>query len=138
MNGGVLMKMQLECAWLLTADMRTALFLLSTMLLFACSRPEVIVPESVIPRDTMISILSDMHLAEAAIQLRNMGSGDTARAESYARYRYVFKKHNISIGQFRQSFAFYRSQPEYFNKMYKEVITRLSEIQAKEQRRPGL
>lgn len=132
------MKVQEECAWHLIDNMRVALFFFSIMLLIACSRPEVIVPSTVISRDSMISILSDMHLAEAAIQLRNLGSSDTARAESYARYRYVFRKYNISAEQFRQSFSFYRSQPEYFNKMYKEVITRLSEIQAKEQKRPAI
>jgi len=108
------------------------------MLIIACSRPEVIVPATVILRDSMISVLSDMHLAEAAIQLRNLGAGDTARAETYARYRYVFRKHGINADQFRKSMTFYRSHPEYFNKMYKEVITRLSETQAKEQKRPAI
>lgn len=120
------------------AEMRKGLLLILTLLTFACSKPEVVVPQEVIPRDSMISLLCDLHLAEASIQLRNAGAGDSARAETYARYRYVFSVHQVDRERVKNSMIFYRSHPEFFHKMYKEVIAKLSERQAKEQKRPAL
>jgi hypothetical protein len=106
------------------------LLLVSFGLLSSCSKKQVVVPESVIPRDTMILMMTDIHLAEATIQIRNLGRSDTTRQEAYARYRYIYEKYKVGDDRFRESFEFYRSQPEYFHKMYDEVLTRLSEKQA--------
>lgn len=99
-------------------------------LLSSCSKKQVLVLENIIPRDSMILLMTDIHLAEATIQIRNLGRSDTTRQEAYSRYRYIYEKYKVSDGRFRESFEFYRSQPEYFHKMYDEVLTRLSEKQA--------
>jgi len=99
--------------------------------IFACSKPEVKIPEDVIPRDSMIVVLADIHLIEATIQLKGLGRNDTLKEEAYGRYRYVFNKHKVTTSQFRKSLEYYRSEPEFFQKMYDEVITRLSVEQAK-------
>lgn len=110
---------------------RTYLLLSFLILITACSKPEVKVPADIIPRDSMIVVLADIHLIEATIQLKGLGRNDTLKAEAYGRYRYVFNKHKISSTQFRKSLEYYRSEPEYFHTMYNEVITRLSVEQAK-------
>ncbi len=113
---------------------RSVLFALPLLLLFACSRPEVKVPEDVIPREKMISVMVDIHLEEAAFQLRNFNDGRTPIIDAHGRYRYVFNKHKITEDQFRKSFAFYNRQPAYFHDMYADIITRLSEAQAESRR----
>ncbi|MBK7681287.1 MAG: DUF4296 domain-containing protein [Bacteroidia bacterium] len=100
-------------------------------LFFGCSKKQVEVPADVIPRDTMIVVLAEIHLAEASIQVLNVEVKDSLKAVSFGFYNYIFSKHNITQELFKKSFDYYRSEPAYFHAMYDEVITRLSEDQAK-------
>ncbi|MBK7964641.1 MAG: DUF4296 domain-containing protein [Bacteroidetes bacterium] len=105
------------------------IFILSVFI--SCSKKEVKIPADVIPRDTMIVILAEIHLAEATIQVLNVDVNDSTKIASFGLYRYIFSKHNISQDLFKKSFDYYRSEPAYFHTMYDEVITHLSEDQAK-------
>ncbi|MFN0187458.1 MAG: DUF4296 domain-containing protein [Bacteroidia bacterium] len=100
-------------------------------LFFGCSKKQVEVPSDVISRDTMIVVLAEIHLAEASIQVLNVEVKDSLRAVSFGLYNYIFSKHNITQELFKKSFDYYRSEPAYFHAMYDEVITHLSEDQAK-------
>jgi hypothetical protein len=100
-------------------------------LFFGCSKKQVEVPEDVIPRDTMIVVLAEIHLAEASIQVLNVEVKDSLRAVSFGFYHHIFSKHKITQELFKKSFDYYRSEPTYFHAMYDEVITHLSEEQAK-------
>ena len=100
-------------------------------LFFGCSKKQVEVPADVIPRDTMIVVLAEIHLAEASIQVLNVEVKDSLKAVSFGFYNYIFSKHNITQELFKKSFDYYRSEPAYFHAMYDEVITHLSEDQAK-------
>ena len=108
------------------------LFALMLVIFSSCAKNKVVVPEGMIPRDSMIVILAEMHLVEATIQSRNLGRNDTTRLEAFGRYKYLLAKHKITEVEFKKSFEFYRSEPEYFLTMYNDIITRLSELQAKD------
>ena len=86
-----------------------------------------------IAADTMVRMLADMHLAEAAIQMRNLSGNDSLHTEAFARYKFVFSKYKVSRVRFEKSFRWYSAEPELFSKMYDSVIVRLSEGQAKAQ-----
>lgn len=105
------------------------IFILSVLI--GCSKKEVEIPYDVIPRDTMIVVLAEIHLAEATIQVLNVDLNETTKIASFGFYRHIFSKHNITQELFQKSFDFYRTEPAYFHAMYDEVITRLSEDQAK-------
>jgi len=97
----------------------------------ACTSPEESVPAGIIPRDSMVMIMTDIHVAEAAWQLRDLGRNDTLRLEAYGRYRYIFGKYGINQDGFIRSFTWYRNNPQLFHAMYEEVIDRLSVQQAR-------
>ena len=99
----------------------------------SCSRPKVEVPASVISADSMVSILVDMHLAEAAIQMRNLSGNDSLHTEAFGRYKFVLDKHKINRETFERSFRWYSAEPQIFSKLYDSVIVRLSEGQSKAQ-----
>jgi len=111
--------------------MKKVLLLFFTIVLTSCSKKQVVVPEDVISRDTMIVILSEIHLAEASIQVLSVDMNDSTQNAAYGLYRYIFQKHKITDADFKRSFDFYQSNPAYFHEMYNDVITRLSEDQAK-------
>lgn len=104
------------------------LFLLSAFvfLLTACDKKPVEIPAGVISRDSMIVILSDIHIAEAMLQLKNLTRNDSTKEIAFGYYKSVFDKHKITAAEFERSFNFYVQQPEMMSGMYDSIITRLS------------
>lgn len=105
---------------------RILLLLVSAFILQACEKKPVTIPADVLSRDTMIVVLADVHLAEALLQLQNLGRNDSTREIAVGYYKAVYDKHNITPEQFDRSFRFYVKQPEILTAMYDSVITRLS------------
>jgi len=86
---------------------------------------EVEKPVNLISHDSMVVILADVEVAESALrQKQNMGHEITDLEEQY--YHSVFRKHKITRGQFDSSLAYYKQDMAVMNKIYEDVITRLS------------
>ena len=98
--------------------------------LAACkSHPgEVAIPRSILEKDTMLSVLKDLSLLEAGIDLGLVpGAGTPSQPDKYYT---IFKKHSISKGEYDSSLVFYSSHPELLSKIYEKLITDLSKSQA--------
>ena len=108
------------------------LILSGMIILSSCSREKEEIPSNIMPQKKMIEVLSDVHYTEETIQLKNLNYSDSTRKIAYGYYKEVFQKHQITPEQFKESFEWYKSHPEVMNDMYKEIITHLSEEQAKE------
>jgi hypothetical protein len=107
--------------------MRIYRIILSLAICFAaCSKKEVEVPKDILSQEVMISVLSDMHYAEAMLQLKNLGQNDSTKRIATGYYKLVLEKHHLRQDQFQKSFNFYLSQPETMTAMYDSIITRLS------------
>lgn len=95
--------------------------------------PDLVTPSDVIPRDSMIIILGDIHVAEAlsqSISKKALGS-DTARYKNLRTYyQDVFKFHKIEGERFSTSFDYYAKQPKLFDEMYEEVMKQLGDLEA--------
>jgi hypothetical protein len=102
----------------------------------SCSKPKVEIPADILRQDSMILVLSDIHFAEAAIQMRNLARDSSTRQESYRRYRYIFDEHGIDAVYFDKSFRWYAAHPEIFQKMYDSVLVKLSVAQGSVAARP--
>ena len=100
-----------------------ALFL---SLIISCSAPVVEIPKDVLAKDKMISILVDVHLAEAAISINN-AQRDTSKVTEY--YEFIYKNHSTTKKQFTESYDFYLAHPEILNKIYDDVLVELSKKQ---------
>jgi|GEM_PF-6172026 len=90
-------------------------------------------PKKIIPEDTMIDILVDMHVADATLKIYNLRHQHTAVNQSF--YDSIFVKYGVTDYLFRWNIAFYTYKKE-FDMMMDEVITELnkreSEIQKDE------
>lgn len=103
--------------------------LLSIILLFSCNEKTVPIPDHVIPKDSMASIITDVQLLEAMKMKANIN--DSFLIDSILfQYALIFKKHNISQEQFEQSFEFYRSHPALLEEIYEMTINEISAMQA--------
>ena len=81
-------------------------------------------PENLIPRDQMIDLLVDMHLAIGAKSINNIYS------EKSKKYMFlVFDKYKIDSTRFASSNIYYTSNVDEYIEIYQEIEKRLEEVQ---------
>ena len=80
----------------------------------------------------MIDLLVDMHLAEATFK---MASDSTSKLNDTTgvrqRFAQVFIKHDVKPDRFNKSLNYYIEHIEDLNKIYSEVIVKLTEMDAR-------
>jgi hypothetical protein len=113
--------------------MRKNIVLILLMLLMGCGHKDqenkIQPPPHLIPRDEMISILVDIHLVEASFKT-NPARKEDPYSYSSVYYDSVFKKYSITREDFEENLEYYQHDMGDFDKMYEEVITRLSKLQS--------
>jgi len=76
----------------------------------------------------MIDMLIDVHIAEATYN--RMRYDSIVRNSSSANFYYsVLEKYETPDSVFEKSFLYYASNPKNFEKMYREVMNKLSETE---------
>jgi hypothetical protein len=82
---------------------------------------DLVSADSLISPGRMILILTDVHVAEAALHAeQNSGPGPKRGPEFY--YAGIFRKYHISPARYEQNLAHYRQNPGEYAKMYEKVI----------------
>jgi|GEM_PF-6365555 len=84
----------------------------------------------IIPEQKMILILTDVMIAESAI---NFEQGQQKEIAAYTNYYYsvVFDKYKITKKQFEENMQFYSKNNKDFNEMFLKVIANLNSPSAK-------
>ena len=73
-------------------------------------------------------MLVDIHLAEATFNHRRNDS--IVRKSSSVNFYYsILEKYEVPDSVFEKSFVYYASNPKNFEKMYREVMNKLSETE---------
>lgn len=92
----------------------------------ACEKPIIPKPDDLIKQDKMIEMLVDMHLAEATHTKFRYDS--IMKNNSSVNFYYsVLAKYEIPDSVFEKSFLYYASNPKSFEKMYRKVMSDLSQ-----------
>lgn len=105
------------------------LFVLLIFSLSACA-PEAPkktepLPEWIIPEEKMVDVLTDVHIVEGArIGIKVIGDSLPVRLH----YEKIWQKHDINQELYDSSFRFYSRNAERMDKMYEQVLTRLTKI----------
>jgi hypothetical protein len=95
-------------------------------LLTGCTSATVEIPENIIPADSMVTIMADLHVAEATM----MNAGGYNRDMKSAYITNVLSKSGIDKNRFQKSFDFYSSNPSLFADIYENVVVEISKRQA--------
>ncbi|QIA09808.1 DUF4296 domain-containing protein [Draconibacterium halophilum] len=114
----------------LAAIMKKALLILfiAVFAFTACENEIMPKPEQLIKEKKMINMLVDVHLADAAYtQFRYDSVMLNSRTENF--YYSVLDKYEVPDSVFEQSLVYYASFPKDFEKMYRKVMSQLSEIE---------
>lgn len=110
--------------------MKSRVIILS-ILVFAfvsCEKTAIEKPRHLIKEKQMINMLVDIHLAEATFNhLRNDSIVRKSSSENF--YYSVLAKYEVPDSVFEKSFVYYASNPKNFEKMYREVMNKLSETE---------
>ncbi len=87
------------------------------------------IPDSVVNVDEMISIMTDIHLAEAwVIEQPNDSIPNDTKLSAY--YADIFANHNISAQQYKSSFNFYTGEPVLMNYIYQKITEKLNLLES--------
>lgn len=85
-------------------------------------------PENLIKEKQMIDMLVDIHLAEATFtHFRYDSIMKNNSTENF--YYSVLEKYQVPDTVFEQSYVYYSSMPKDFEKLYREVMNKLSEVE---------
>jgi hypothetical protein len=94
------------------------LFFSVLLILTACNTDKV--PQGVIDKPQMISLLTDMHIIDGT--LYNVPQDrDSLYKYGHAKYIALFKRHKTNDKVFRKSFEYYTTQPELIQDMYTQI-----------------
>ncbi len=104
------------------------LILLVLFLTFSCGRGKL--PEGILPKNKMVPMLVDQHLAQQIFSLRFQYGlkGDSIIDDLYLS---ILKKYNVSRKEFEESVYYYSKHPEKYKPVYDEVLNRLNAMEVK-------
>lgn len=103
--------------------------LILTAALAACDKPVVPKPDKLVPKDKMVELLTDMHIAESVFQNRRYAGNPTLKFSEADYYYSILKKHNVPDSTFEMSLIYYASLPKEFERIYSRVLNRLNEME---------
>lgn len=111
---------------------RSLLLFCSLSFIFSCISKKESVPENIISKEKMISVLLDVHLLESSINLSYIkpqlkGNDTTA-------FYNVFKNNNITKTEYEESLVFYKSRPKLLNEIYDSVLVKISLLESEEKK----
>jgi hypothetical protein len=108
---------------------KSFLLIASLLILISCNSKKDEIPNGILTKDEMISILIDVQLADATVNLSNYGQANFPN-DKQKLFALIYSKHKVSKKKFEDSFVYYTNHPETFEKIYDEVINGLSRKQA--------
>lgn len=103
---------------------------LSIMAICACRKKSepLKIPANVMPPDSMLMVLTDIHLIEGARVGNRIQGNDSLNIKDY--YHHVWDKYHLSKERFRRSFNFYSTHPDEMSELYRQMLDSLSIMEA--------
>ena len=96
-------------------------------LLYACSNPEVEIPENILSETVFENILKEIHLSEGAFELNKTKNMENAKATLTNNYTSIYSEYKISAIDFENTLNYYAQHPEKLEKIYSTILEELTE-----------
>ena len=105
-------------------------YLIIVIILFSScnSNNENKIPDGIIPESKMITIITDLHLTDATLNIKHISKRSNNK-EIAKYYKSVLKKYGYSRLQFNKSIEYYSDEPEKLDEIYDKVLEELSKKQ---------
>jgi hypothetical protein len=102
-----------------------SLLLLFVLGLTACNSKEESRPADIIPREKMVSIIADIHMAEGIISAREY-TKDSSLLLFTELENQMLTKYGVTQKEFRDSYNWYTSHVEEYKELYTIVVDTLN------------
>ncbi len=111
--------------------MKWAFIILLAIFSVSCNSLLKSTPSGLLSESKMTDVLVDMHLTEATLRAANDSiSRLNDTTDLRIRFSEVFRKNDVTPDEFNVSLNYYLEQIDVLDKIYSEVIIRLTEIEA--------
>ncbi len=104
------------------------IYVLLVFSLFSCSKEQQ-KPKNLIPKQKMINLLFDMHLASKS---RNIKTLSNEKKPNY--YPLIYAKYKIDSTQFKESHTYYLKNIELYQEIYTKLEDSISKLTTKQQK----
>ncbi len=95
--------------------------------MFSCNK-EKKAPDYVIPHEDMVNIIVNMHITDGLLNV-NKVRRNLVKKDSLNYYDEVFKNHGYTRSDFDTSIYYYSNNISEYDRIYEEVLNKLSEMQ---------
>jgi hypothetical protein len=96
------------------------------LIFLSCGAPKTEIPQDIITQNSFISLLKDIHLAEAKFELHKTKGMENAKNELAHNYSTIYETHEITADDFDKTLDYYAKHPEQLEKIYTLVIEQLT------------
>ncbi|MFM9056147.1 MAG: DUF4296 domain-containing protein [Bacteroidota bacterium] len=116
--------------------MRVCVLLFLIVVVTACSQKDEVRPTGILPPDSMVVLMVEIHMAEAGIQSTALEPVEIKKAVAEAKYAEVLSRHGLTARELQVNFEYYRNRPEQFREIYAKVISGMESETARSVNRP--
>jgi hypothetical protein len=105
-------------------------FAFAAIIITACGMPKARQPKPkvLISQNTLAQVLTDVHLVEAAMNMRR-NNGQEFENQKNAIFDSVFVHYSITPQILEDNLLYYNQQPQIMEKVYQDVIDSLTSLQ---------
>jgi len=107
--------------------MRNSVIFLLALIMFSCNNAKK-TPDYVIPHQDMVNIIVNMHITDGLLNI-NKVRRNLVKKDSLNFYDAVFKSFGYTRSDFDTSIFYYSNHISEYDKIYEEVLNKLSEMQ---------
>lgn len=86
------------------------------LLLLGCTSPT---PKDILPEDKLVSIITDLQMADAAYKLKMLPEKYSNQPEKY--FLEILANHQVDSATYHKSMRFYAEDPTKLRKLYQKV-----------------
>jgi hypothetical protein len=109
-------------------NFKTIILSVILLIVLSCSQKKQEIPSGIISADTMIHLLTEMHLAQASIAVNALA--DSSRYNMAEYQQFILSRYGISKPDFIKSISYYSANPDVLKVIYDSVLIDLTRIQA--------
>lgn len=88
-------------------------------------------PQWLLPEDSMVLILTDIHLVEGARSGTQILGDSLHRPSDY--YKKVYEKYGLTASKYDSIFSWYSAHAPLMNQLYARMLERLNRLEARQQ-----
>lgn len=113
------------------------ILLFSVLVMLSCTEhleKEIKPPSDLISYDTMVDIMVDFRLMDAALVYEQRSGSPKLSDIKYYLHNSILQKYQITREQFTSSFDYYQQDLNVMDKMFADAITKLSKMKSEIER----